>query len=172
MIAAGATGADLGYTIRAASADDLAAILRLQSEVPQTAKWSETVWLRLLRKACEGGSHRGVWLAEGAEGVVGFALLGGVLDVCELEMVMVTPAERGGGIGRALCDTAMRWAARNGATAMQLEVRASNEAALRLYASLGFVRQGVRRGYYREPAEDAVLLGTPLQGLELPRSKV
>jgi ribosomal protein S18 acetylase RimI-like enzyme len=45
-----------------------------------------------------------------------------------------------------------------GAAALALEVRVSNEAAQALYAALGFVAVGVRRGYYTQPVEDAVLM--------------
>jgi ribosomal-protein-alanine N-acetyltransferase len=63
-----------------------------------------------------------------------------------------------------LCLAGMEWARGVGAWAMELEVRASSEAARGLYRALGFVEQGRRRGYYREPVEDAVLMGVGLQG--------
>jgi ribosomal-protein-alanine N-acetyltransferase len=52
----------------------------------------------------------------------------------------------------------MRKASRTGAVRALLEVRAGNREALALYESLGFRRVGVRRGYYRDPAEDALLM--------------
>ena len=45
---------------------------------------------------------------------------------------------------------------------MLLEVRASNSAAIGLYKKYGFVRDGVRRGYYRFPTEDAWLMSRAL----------
>jgi ribosomal-protein-alanine N-acetyltransferase len=45
---------------------------------------------------------------------------------------------------------------------MELEVRISNRAAIALYERAGFVQDGRRRGYYRDPEEDAVLMGLPL----------
>ena len=48
---------------------------------------------------------------------------------------------------------------------MILEARASNLAALELYRQLGFAEAGRRRGYYREPAEDAVLMHLKLESL-------
>lgn len=47
--------------------------------------------------------------------------------------------------------------------AIHLEVRASNEAAMALYEAFGFVRDGVRRRYYKNPIEDAVLMSRVLK---------
>ncbi len=57
----------------------------------------------------------------------------------------------------------MQWVCESGAEAMQLEVRASNGAAIGLYQRLGFVEQGRRKGYYSAPAEDAVLMGVAME---------
>ncbi len=51
-----------------------------------------------------------------------------------------------------------------GITEVMLEVRGSNEPALGFYRRLGFVRTGVRRSYYAEPQEDAVLMRLSLVG--------
>ena len=48
--------------------------------------------------------------------------------------------------------------AKRGVSTWHLEVRQSNESAIRLYESLGFVQDGLRKGYYEEPKEDAVLM--------------
>lgn len=45
-----------------------------------------------------------------------------------------------------------------GITSLTLEVRSSNEAALRLYESLGFIREGIRKDFYSKPKEDAVIM--------------
>ena len=65
-------------------------------------------------------------------------------------------------IGAALIGSCMAWAAGVGASAIRLEVRASNVAALALYRRLGFSTAGVRRAYYSAPVEDALLLQAPL----------
>ena len=52
----------------------------------------------------------------------------------------------------------MQTARADGARAFRLEVRRSNEAAIRLYAGLGMTVAGTRRGYYSGPVEDAMLL--------------
>ena len=45
-----------------------------------------------------------------------------------------------------------------GGTSFTLEVRESNSAAKALYRSLGFVQEGIRRGFYEDPREDAVIM--------------
>jgi ribosomal-protein-alanine N-acetyltransferase len=80
------------------------------------------------------------------------------LDEMHILNVAVAPGWRRWGLGRWLVRFAMGKAVRDGARRAFLEVRASNREALSLYVGLGFVRAGVRRGYYSEPREDAVLL--------------
>ena len=60
-----------------------------------------------------------------------------------------------------LLELAFRVALEKGAEKMALEVRASNVTAISLYQKLGFVRVGIRTGYY-ESVEDAVLMEKPL----------
>jgi len=80
----------------------------------------------------------------------------------EVEGLMVQCDHRRQGIGTALTGACMAWAAGTGASAIRLEVRASNLAALALYRRLGFTTSGVRRAYYSAPVEDALLLQAPL----------
>ena len=54
----------------------------------------------------------------------------------------------------------MKMGRADGIERFTLEVRRSNEHAIRLYQNLGFVREGVRRGYYESPREDALILWT------------
>jgi len=73
--------------------------------------------------------------------------------------IAVHPARPGGGIGRALLSECIRRAAAGGGLAdLPPEVRAGNEAAPRLYRSMGFEFRGIRKGYYTDTGEDAVIL--------------
>jgi len=81
-----------------------------------------------------------------------------VLDEMHVMNVAVAPGERRQGLGRWLLGFAMGRAARAGARCALLELRAGNREALALYESLGFRRRGVRRAYYLEPVEDALVL--------------
>ncbi len=69
---------------------------------------------------------------------------------------------RSRGIGAALMAALLDLARNQRAQRLDLEVRASNETAIRLYDRLGLRETGRRRSYYRAPEEDAVLMGINL----------
>ena len=76
----------------------------------------------------------------------------------EIADLAVSPDARRRGIGRALIDRLLADLEAEGVTAVFLEVRESNRAARALYESRAFHAIGRRRGYYRLPPEDALLL--------------
>ena len=80
--------------------------------------------------------------------VVGYAGLCDYPDEAFVQTMAVAPAAQGRGLGALLLDALLQEAARRGHRTTSLEVRADNEPAQRLYARRGFVRDGVRRGYY------------------------
>lgn len=138
------------------------AILRLERGSEGAPHWSAAIWSELLTGG--GAVERVALVAVLSDAVVGFVVVGLVAGVAELESVVVDEAERGKGIGKALCRSAMAWARERGAATMELEVRVSNSGAIAVYAALGFLEQGRRTKYYREPEEDAVLMAAALQG--------
>lgn len=87
--------------------------------------------------------------------VLGYVLFWHVADEVHLLNVAVDPARRRQGIGRALVEDVLAYARAHDASKVLLEVRASNDAALRLYERLGFQRFNVRRRYYAD-GEDGV----------------
>lgn len=89
--------------------------------------------------------------------VLGYAVCWTLAGESHLLNIAVHPARRGRGIGRALLSECIRRAARAGASLLFLEVRAGNEAAQRLYRSMGFEFRGIRKGYYTDTGEDAVI---------------
>ena len=81
-----------------------------------------------------------------------------VVDEMHLLNIAVAPAWRRRGIARWLLGFAIGQAGRAGAVRVLLEVRESNVEARALYAEMGFARLGLRRAYYNEPVESAVVL--------------
>jgi ribosomal protein S18 acetylase RimI-like enzyme len=81
-------------------------------------------------------------------------------DACELHVnnIGVREEARRRGLGKALLGLALDFGAQAGAELAILEVRAGNRAAQYLYASLGFSTAGRRHNYYRQPAEDALVM--------------
>ncbi len=97
-------------------------------------------------------------IAEADDGTaVGYVLGRVVVDEGEVLSIAITPARRREGIGRQLLQALLGAMHQRGAHAAWLEVRASNAGAQALYAAEGFVPAGLRRGYYRQPPEDALV---------------
>jgi ribosomal-protein-alanine N-acetyltransferase len=81
-----------------------------------------------------------------------------VLDELHINNLAVAPAHRRHGVATALLTYVLQQGAKLGARRATLEVRRSNEAARQLYERLGFTTTGVRRAYYSNPVEDALVL--------------
>jgi ribosomal-protein-alanine N-acetyltransferase len=81
-----------------------------------------------------------------------------VFDELHINSLAVDSGHRRRGLARHLLDHVLREAREAGACSATLEVRSSNAAARRLYETLGFRVEGVRRDYYQDPREDAVIL--------------
>lgn len=90
--------------------------------------------------------------------ILGFAGAWIVLDESHVTNIAVKRERRGEGIGKGLVDALMQYASNLGAASMMLEVRKSNLIAQSLYASRGFVRLGVRKKYYEDNGEDALVM--------------
>ena len=81
-----------------------------------------------------------------------------VADQAHINNLAVRPELRGRGLGIKLLEAMIAEAQRLGATSLTLEVRASNLAARALYAKAGFAQEAVRKNYYTNPVEDALIL--------------
>lgn len=90
--------------------------------------------------------------------VLGYAGLLYVLGEGHITTVAVDPTVQGGRIGTRLMVELVRRAIDRGSDSITLEVRASNKAALALYRRFGFAPSGVRKDYYKDPTEDALVL--------------
>jgi ribosomal-protein-alanine N-acetyltransferase len=90
------------------------------------------------------------------ETLCGYAVAWRLAGEVEILHIAVEPTRQRSGYGRRLLDAVL--AAAPEAVLACLDVRASNAAAIALYASAGFARTGLRRGYYSSTAEDAVLM--------------
>ena len=94
--------------------------------------------------------------------VVGYICLMSLFEEAQILNVAVSPNQKGRGIARMLLEHAFNFAVGKGAETVSLEVRASNVAAISLYEKLGFIRVGIRSGYY-EAVDDAILMEKPLK---------
>jgi ribosomal-protein-alanine N-acetyltransferase len=103
---------------------------------------------------------------ESGDQVIGYGGMWLIMDEAHVTNVAVRNDYRGQGLGERLMRELQKTARYFGAMRMTLEVRPSNAVAQRLYAKLGFYSVGVRRGYYTDNQEDAVIMWA-----ELPKPK-
>ena len=97
-------------------------------------------------------------VAECEHQIVGFAGLIQFVDSGDITHIAVLPEYRGNRIATALMKGMFLLAQKNGIESIHLEVRQSNQIAQKLYEQLGFERIHVRRRYYTNPVEDAVIM--------------
>ena len=90
--------------------------------------------------------------------IAGYACLYQVVDEGEIVNVAIDPAYRQQGYGAKLVRALVALGLELGAERFFLEVRKSNMAGQALYKSLGFEECGIRKGFYENPKEDAVLM--------------
>lgn len=90
--------------------------------------------------------------------IVGYAGFWKILDEGHITNVAVHPDYRGSGYGRELIAVMVDKAKELDITKMTLEVRVSNNVAISLYKSFGFVSAGIRKKYYADNDEDAMIM--------------
>ena len=144
-----------GWTIRAMEPGDLPRCAAIEATAPDP--WTEPQLAEELASdfgrlfvACRDGQTAGLAVFQLAAGEA------------SLNALTVDPAARRQGAGRALLTGALAALRAEGAQSRFLEVRAGNAAARALYESVGFAAAGVRRGFYRNPAEDGVVMALNL----------
>nr|WP_307992269.1 ribosomal protein S18-alanine N-acetyltransferase [uncultured Niameybacter sp.] len=94
--------------------------------------------------------------------VLGYAGLWDVVGEGQITNIAVRPSGRRKGIGKKLVEGLMAYGKEKGLEVLILEVRQSNEAAIKLYTGAGFKDIGKRKNYYTKPTEDAILMALTL----------
>ena len=145
------------------SPDELDGLLAVE-ETSFTNPWTREMYLAELENT--GVSY--VFVARETTGrIVGFCSFWRVVDELHINNLAVLPMYRRRGVASAILGRVFDEARVLGASRATLEVRRSNDAARQLYERFGFAVAGVRRGYYRNPEEDALVLwrhGFPQNG--------
>ena len=90
--------------------------------------------------------------------LVGYLIISRYVDAWHVMNVAVPETHRRRGIARTLLERLFQVTASDERRGYTLEVRVSNKGAIKLYESLGFHARGVRRGYYTDNREDAVIM--------------
>ena len=144
--------------LRVATPEDLQALVDLEAVTFPEDPWTPF----MLADELSSPASR-YWIALGDDGApigYGGVKIGG--DQADVMTIGVSPRARGHGAGAAILDALVGWAREAGAAEIFLDVRPSNEAAIALYSSRGFVEIGRRPRYFRNPVEEAVEMRAPL----------
>jgi len=156
--------------VRPANAADIAAMMDLERQSPSAGHWSRNQYEALFAtSAGQQQSERVVLLAEdggGAQpepvsratsGIVAFLIAHRIDAEWELENIVVAERARRRGVATRLLGGFIEHAKAQPGTAVFLEVRESNQGARALYRKAGFTETGLRKSYYSNPPEDAIL---------------
>jgi ribosomal-protein-alanine N-acetyltransferase len=139
--------------LRALGTRDLDA-LELIERQSYPAPWSRSMFAAELQKpgALAIGAYRDT------NELVGYAIVSRYVDAWHVMNVAVAPEHRRRGIAQALLERLFEVTASDARRGYTLEVRVSNAEAIRLYERLGFQARGIRRGYYTDNREDALIM--------------
>ena len=140
-------------TVRLGSPTDLLAVERIE----QASFDDPWVWEALLQELVPSRLRLPLVVEMGGE-VAGYLMAWRSANELHILNVAVDPRSRRSGLGGALLRAVLEVAAREGMTAVSLEVRPGNEPALGMYRRFGFEVAGVREGYYDDTGEDALIL--------------
>lgn len=141
----------MAVTITPMAAAHIAAIADIERQCFSTP-WSAAALTEEL-----DNPHAVFYVAMDGERVLGYAGMHHVGDEGYIDNVAVDPAARRQGAARALMDALEAYGREHALYRLTLEVRASNAAAIALYTGVGYVSDGVRPNFYRQPTEDAAI---------------
>lgn len=140
--------------IRRPLPDDLDGIIEVEN-MSYTNPWTDSM---LKSSLIDPKSLNFVTVDQPGNKIVGFILNLLIVDELHVLNIAVIPAYRRSGIGNSLMETSIKTAEQLGVNTFFLEVRRSNISALTLYIKHGFSVIGVRRGYYSDNREDALVM--------------
>lgn len=150
-----AVSAPADWQIRPLQATELSRVLVIELRA-YPFPWTESIFRDCLKAGYSA------WVMVDASGCIGaYAFMSMAVDEAHVLNLCVDPACQRQGLGRRLLHHLVKLARAANATIVLLEVRKSNQPAIRLYESEGFKRLGVRKNYYPAAGgrEDAIVLG-------------
>lgn len=138
--------------IRKMEAADVEAASRIEREA-FSMPWSAKDFLEMVE-----ADYAYYYVAESEGEIAGCCGIRNMAGEGEITNVVVDARHRKKGIGKKMMEYMLERAAENGMGDCTLEVRVSNQPAIRLYESLGFKGEGIRPGFYEKPREDALIM--------------
>lgn len=143
----------MSFSLRRLELSDLDAIERIE-HASYPSPWSRSMFASELAKQ----SSLSIAAVTPGEELVGYLVLSRYVDAWHVMNVAVNPGHRRLGIASAMLRRLFEATQDDAQRGYTLEVRVSNVAAIGLYQSFGFVSRGVRRGYYTDNGEDALIM--------------
>lgn len=145
-------------SIRSMRIEDLKTVLAIEL-VSFSTPWSIQAFTEELRD----NDYARYFCLVAAGQVIGYMGLWYILEEGHITNIALSPENRGKGLGEFFIRSVMQDMRSTGMERMTLEVRVSNLAARNLYERLGFVTAGVRKGYYADNHEDALIMWAELE---------
>ena len=142
--------------VRRMQEEDIEAIAQIEAET-FTDAWT----VQGIRDTFQQ-KHAMITVAELEDKVVGYCIIYYVLDEGEIARIAMVPSARGKGFGRQLLGFTAKQCARLQVTRLLLDVRESNATARAFYSAFGFQEDGIRKRFYENPQEDAVLMSAAI----------
>ena len=149
-----------GLDIQRLDLDDVAAIEEIERR-SMLAPWSRMMFVSEIVKPTS--------ICLGAfvdDALIAYVIVSRYVDAWHVMNLVVAPEHRRQGIATRLLATLFDLTGEDNRRGFTLEVRVSNDAAIELYESLGFRGQGIRRGYYTDNREDALIMWRDSAGAE------
>jgi ribosomal-protein-alanine N-acetyltransferase len=145
-------GEPYAVELRTLSLRDLGAIEEIERASYPTP-WSRSMFASELAKPssiCIGGFHRGQ--------LIGYMIISRYVDAWHVMNIAVAEDARRRGVATRLLEHLFKLTVGQERRGYTLEVRVSNAGAIQLYEGIGFRQRGVRRGYYTDNREDALIM--------------
>ncbi len=136
--------------------DDLDEVMAIES-ASFRHPWSSRFFLEELQAPCA----RSILVQAGSK-IVGYVLFWLLPEEVDIHNIAVHSEFRRRGLGQALLKQVVEQARSRDSSRVTLEVRVSNIPAQKLYESVGFVTKGLRKGYYSDDGEDALIMALEL----------
>lgn len=140
-------------TIRKMEVEDIQQV-RLVEIASFTSPWSEEIF----KQEIEENRHAYYFVMEFEQKIIGYVGMWIVLDDAQITNIAILPGYRGMKLGEKLFQFALQTAVGLGVSRLSLEVRVTNYVAQKMYRKFGLVPGGIRKGYYTDNQEDAIVM--------------
>ena len=147
------------YYLRKMKSDDIPFVKETEN-LSFSNPWPESAFKGEVENP--GVSFPYVIVLKGEERIVGHIIYWRIKEEVQISNIAIHPDFRGLGIGKKVMSTIMDKIKKEGVSYIFLEVRPSNNRAVALYKKLGFQKLGLRKNYYHNPVEDAIIMGKSL----------